>query len=402
LDHGQCLAATGSSRDQAHADSKSFSILSGGPRTEHYDSLTADVNRPEDRFVVDDVAPEVPMPFEPTDRLLLGRSGLSVTRLGFGAASIGGLFEAVSDEDAIATVERAWDLGIRTFDVAPLYGYGAAERRLGMGLAGRPRDAYVLSTKVSRLVRAIDTIAPGADIDRQELDGREDAFHVRTEPLRIVFDYTADGVRRSIEESLERLGLDRIDIALIHDPDDHWEAAIDGAWPALARLREEGTIRAVGVGMNQSAMLARFAREGDFDAFLVAGRYTLLDQEALLELLPLCLDRGIGVLLGGVMNSGILADPRPGSRFDYRPAPPAMVERARRILAVCDRHGVPVRAAAIQFPLAHPAVTSLIAGVRSIDHLEDYPALMRLSIPTDLWAELRAEGLMPAGAPTPA
>jgi len=341
------------------------------------------------------------MPFESTDRRTLGRTGLSVTRLGFGAASIGGLLRAVRDEEAIATASRAWELGIRTFDVAPLYGYGAAERRLGTALAGRPRDAYVLSTKVGRLIRATDEIPPGADIDRQAIDGREDAYYVGTGPVRVVFDYTADGVRRSIEESLMRLGLDRIDIALIHDPDDHWREAIEGAWPALARMREEGTIRAVGVGMNQSAMLARFAREGDFDVFLVAGRYTLLDQDALAELLPLCVDRGIVVLLGGVMNSGVLADPRPGSNFNYRPAPPAVVERARRIAAVCDRHGVPLRAAAIQFPLAHPAVVSLIAGVRRIDHLEEYPELMRRPITGELWDELRGEGLIAADAPVP-
>ena len=341
------------------------------------------------------------MPFEPTDRRTLGRTGLSVTRLGFGAAPIGGLFRAVSDEEAVATASRAWELGIRTFDVAPLYGYGAAERRLGTALSGRPRDEYVLSTKVGRLIRATDEIPPGADIDRQAIDGREDAYYVGTGPVRVVFDYSADGVRRSIEESLTRLGLDRIDIALIHDPDDHWREAIEGAWPALARMREEGTIRAVGVGMNQSAMLARFAREGDFDVFLVAGRYTLLDQDALAELLPLCVDRGIGVLLGGVMNSGVLADPRPGSNFNYRPAPPPVVERARRIAAVCDRHGVALRAAAIQFPLAHPAVVSLIAGVRRIDHLEEYPELMRRPIPGELWDELRAEGLIAAEAPVP-
>ena len=167
-------------------------------------------------------------------------------------------------------------------------------------------------------------------------------------------------------------------------------------------MREEGTIRAVGAGMNQSSMLARFAREGDFDVFLVAGRYTLLDQDALTELLPLCVERGIGILAAGVMNSGVLADPRPGSRFDYRPAPPAIVDRARRIAAVCERHDVPLRAAAIQFPLAHPAVVSLIAGVRSIDHLDEYPALMRRPIPAELWADLRAEGLLAPGAPVPA
>ena len=341
------------------------------------------------------------MPFEPTERLGLGRTGLTVTRLGFGAASIGGLFSAVSDDEAVATIDHAWELGIRTFDVAPLYGYGAAERRVGMALAGRSREDFVLSTKVGRLVRPIDSIPPGADIDPQALDGREDAYYTRTEAVRLVFDYSADGVRRSIEESLERLGLDRVDIALIHDPDDHWAEAIGGAYPALARMRDEGVIRAIGAGMNQSAMLARFAREGDFDVFLLAGRYTLLDQEALAELLPLCEERGIGVLVGGVMNSGVLADPRPGSRFNYQPAPAAVVERARRLAAICERHEVPLRAAAIQFPLAHPAVRSLIAGVRRIDHLDEYPELMRRPIPDDLWAELKAEGLIAPDARVP-
>jgi len=335
------------------------------------------------------------MPFEPTERLRIGRTGLDVTRLGFGGASIGGLFTAVRDEDATATVERAWDLGVRTFDVAPLYGLGAAERRMGQALAGKPRDDFVLSTKVGRLVVPRDSIPPGADVDEQ------DANYPHGDPVGLVFDYSGDGVRRSIEASLERLGLDRIDIALIHDPDDHWEAAIDDAYPALARLRDEGVIRAVGAGMNQSAMLARFAREGDFDVFLLAGRYTLLDQEALAELLPLCVQRGVGILIGGAMNSGVLADPRPGSRFNYVTAPDAVVERARRLAAVCARHDVPLRAAAIQFPLAHPAVRSLIAGVRRIDHLDEYPALMRRPIPADLWTELRAEGLIPDEAPVP-
>ena len=335
------------------------------------------------------------MPFEPTERLRIGQTGLDVTRLGFGGASIGGLFTAVGDEDAIATVERAWDLGIRTFDVAPLYGLGAAERRMGRALAGKPRDEFVLSTKVGRLVVPRDSLAPGADIDEQ------DANYPHVDPVGLVFDYSGDGVRRSIEASLERLGLDRIDIALIHDPDDHWEAAIDDAYPALARLRDQGVIRAVGAGMNQSAMLARFAREGDFDVFLLAGRYTLLDQEALGELLPLCVQRGVSILIGGAMNSGVLADPRPGSRFNYAPAPDAVVERARRLAAVCERHDVPLRAAAIQFPLAHAAVRSLIAGVRRIDHLDEYPELMRRPIPAGLWTELRAEGLIPDEAPVP-
>lgn len=341
------------------------------------------------------------MPFDPTERIPLGRTGLSVSRLGFGGASIGGLFAEVDEDAAIATVRHAWDLGIRSFDTAPLYGYGASERRIGAALCDQPRDAFVLSTKVGRLVREEAEISSDADVDRQILDGREDTFYVRSDPVRLVFDYSADGIRRSLEESLDRLGLDRIDIALLHDPDEHWRASIDEAWPALERLRAEGVIRAVGAGMNQSAMLARFARETDMDVLMLAGRYTLLDQGALDELLPLCVERSIAVLVGGVMNSGVLADPRPGSRFDYAPAPPEILERARRLAEVCARHDVPLRAAAMQFPLAYPAVVSLVAGVRTPAHLDDYPAMLAHPIPAALWADLRAEGLLAADAPVP-
>jgi D-threo-aldose 1-dehydrogenase len=341
------------------------------------------------------------MTVDSTERMPLGRTGLTVTRLGFGGASIGGLFSDVTSEDAIAAVRHAWDLGVRSFDTAPLYGYGASERRMGAALRDQPRDAFVLSTKVGRLVRDPATIPPHAEIDRQALDGVADAFYVRHEPVRLVVDYSADGVRRSLEESLERLGLDRIDMVFIHDPDDHWPAAIGEAWPALERLRSEGVIRAVGAGMNQAPMLARFARETDMDVMLVANRYTLLDQAALAELLPLCVERGIAVLVGGVMNTGVLVDPRPGSRFDYAPAPPEIIDRARRLAAVCARHDVPLRAAAMQFPLAHPAVVSLVAGVRTQAHLDEYPALLAHEIPPDLWVELRAEGLIAADAPVP-
>jgi D-threo-aldose 1-dehydrogenase len=341
------------------------------------------------------------MTIDHTERAPIGRTGLAVTRLGFGGASIGGLFTAVDDDSAVDTLRHAWDLGIRYFDTAPLYGYGASERRFGAALADRRRDGYVLSTKVGRLVRETAAIPPGADIDRQALGGREDAYYVVADPVRIVFDYSADGVRRSIEESLERLRLDRIDVALIHDPDDHWRQAIEGAWPALERLRSEGIIGAVGAGMNQSAMLTRFVRETSMDAVLVAGRYTLLDQEALADLLPACQERGVAVFVGGVMNSGVLADPRPGATFNYAPAPAAVVERARRIGEVCARHEVPLRAAAMQFPMAHPAVASLVAGVRTAAHLDEYPALLAHPIPADLWSELRAEGLIEPGAPVP-
>jgi D-threo-aldose 1-dehydrogenase len=341
------------------------------------------------------------MPFDPTESRRVGRTELTVTRLGFGGAPIGGLFSAVSDSDAIATVRRAWDLGIRYFDTAPLYGYGASERRVGAGLAGMPRGELTISTKVGRLIRPADALPDDADIDRQELAGRENAFYVGTGPVRPVFDYSFDGVIRSVEESLERLGLERIDIAFIHDPDDHWEAAIGGAYPALERLRADGVVRAIGAGMNQSAMLARFAREGDFDVFLLAGRYTLLDQSALADLLPICEEKEIGVVIGGVMNSGVLADPRPGSTFNYVPAEADVVARAERLAAICARHGVRLKAAAVQFPLAHPAVVSVVAGVRRIDHLEEYPLLIREPIPAGLWAELRDEGLLARNAPAP-
>jgi len=342
------------------------------------------------------------MPYEPFERIRIGRSDVEVTRLGFGAASIGGLFSAVGDGQAARTLDRAWELGIRYFDVAPLYGYGTGERRLGVALRGRPRDSYVLSTKVCRLVRATGRVSPSADIDRQELEGREDAYYADIAGRQMVFDYSADGVTRSLEESLERLGADRIDLVLIHDPDDHWDAAIGGAYPALHRLREQGVIRAIGVGINQSEMLVRFARETEMDAFLIAGRYTLLDQGALADLLPVCVTRGISVLIGGVMNSGILADPYPEAHFDYGPASPEVLDRARRLAATCERHDVPLRAAAMQFPLAHPAVAGLIAGVRRVEHLEEYPTFMRRSIPTGLWDDLRADGLIAAHAPTPA
>jgi D-threo-aldose 1-dehydrogenase len=341
------------------------------------------------------------MPYDPTTRMRLGSTDVEVTRLGFGSAPIGGLFRGVADDQAIATVDHAWTLGIRYFDVAPLYGYGAAERRLGAALRDRPRDEYTVSTKVGRLVRPVDRLPMGADIDHQALDGRDDAYYADVDDRRIVFDYSAEGVTRSLEESLTRLGLDRVDIVYIHDPDDHWQAAIDSAYPVLHRLREQGVVRAIGVGMNQSPMLVRFARETEMDAFLVAGRYTLLDQDALAELLPVCVERGIAVLIGGVMNSGVLADPRPEAPFDYEPASPEILTRARRLAEACERWGVPLRAAAIQFPLAHPAVAGLIAGVRRIEHLDEYPEFMRSAIPTGLWDELRAHGLIDRESPTP-
>ena len=342
------------------------------------------------------------MTFDATERVALGSTPLRPTLLGFGTAEIGGLYRAVADEDAIALVGHAWDTGVRYFDTAPLYGYGNAERRLGLALRDRPRDDFVLSSKVGRLLVPIGEVSPAADVDPQRMNGVDNASYADTPPVRVVFDYSRDGVLRSVEASLARLGLDRIDILYIHDPDDHWQAAIEGAYPAIHDLREQGVVRAIGAGMNQAEMLARFAREGDFDVFLVAGRYTLLDQAALAELLPLCVEKGISVAAGGAMNSGLLADPKPGARFNYALAPADLVARAQRIRAVCERHEVPIKAAAIQFALAHPAIVSLVAGVRTVEHFDDYPRYLATPIPDDLWAELRMEGLIHPDAPVPA
>jgi D-threo-aldose 1-dehydrogenase len=331
---------------------------------------------------------------DPAEATPLGRTALMVTRVGLGTAPLGGLYAPVSDEVARATLVRAWELGLRFFDTAPLYGHGRSERRVGAALAGRPRDELVLATKVGRLLRA------GAPPDDSRLSGGLDRWP-DAPPVNPVFNFSYDGVLRSVAESLERLGLDRVDVLHIHDPDEHYEEALAGAYRALDRLRAEGTIGAVGAGMNQAEMLVRFAREAEFDCFLVAGRYTLLDHSALAELLPLCLERGVAVILGGVYNSGILAEPRPGATYDYGVAPPQLLERARRIAGICQRHDAPLKAAALQFPLAHPAVTSLLLGARSVTELEENLALLRIELPAELWTELRREGLLPAEAPTP-
>lgn len=307
----------------------------------------------------------------------LGRSGLAVTELGLGSAALGNLYTEVDDATAAATVDAAWRAGIRLFDVAPHYGLGLAERRLGAALAGRPRDEYVISTKVGRL------LVPVA-----EPAGRDAAGFAVPAAYERRFDYSADGVRASIEASLGRLGLDRIDIALIHDPDDHEEQAFAHAYPALERLRAEGVVRAIGAGMNQTEMLTRFVTDTDVDVVLLAGRYTLLDRRAAATLLPAARARGVSVLAGGVFNSGLLARPSPGARFDYRAAPDALVQRARAIEAICARYGVPLRAAAARFPLRDPAVAAVLIGARTPHEITEAVALRRLPIPAGLWDAL--------------
>jgi D-threo-aldose 1-dehydrogenase len=323
----------------------------------------------------------------PRERVPLGRTSLSVTRFGLGTAPLAGLFEAVDEVQAVEVIERAWASGIRFFDTAPLYGHGLAELRLGQVLRNMPRDEFTLATKVGRLLRAGAPPEPG-----QVFRG--------TPPVNPVFDFTYGGVMRSVEESLKRLGLSRIDVLHIHDPDNHYDAAIKGAYRALAQLRSEGVIGAVGAGMNQSEMLARFAREGDFECFLLAGRYTLLEQGALDELLPLCLERAISIVAGGVYNSGILADPKPGAHYNYKTAPAPLLERARRIRDVCERHRVPLKAAAVQFPLGHPAVAAVVIGCRSATQLDESLEMFETEIPPALWQDLKSEGLLRVDAPT--
>ena len=365
------------------------------------------------------------------DTASVGSTGLRASRLGLGTVPLGNMMGPVDDEEARAILEAAHRLGVRLIDTAPQYGSGLAERRVGSAVASFPRQDFVLATKVGRLLRRVSTPRKVAHVVRQSISGPERGpaligRHVArlgrrmmgrdpTYPLGFpfdrgdersldaYFDFSYDGVLRSVEESLARMGVDRVDILYVHDPDAHYEQALGGAFKALDRLRREGSVQAIGVGMNQSAMLARFAEEADFDCFLLAGRYTLLDQSGLRDLLPIAAQRGMTVNVGGVFNSGILADPQPGASYNYRAVgeDSEPLRRALLIREVCARHGVPIAAAALQFPLGHPAVGSVLAGIRSSAELEENVAHFTRDIPVDLWRELRAEGLVPADVPLP-
>jgi D-threo-aldose 1-dehydrogenase len=315
-----------------------------------------------------------------------------MSELSLGCAQLGNLYREVSDADARATVDSAWGCGIRYFDTAPHYGLGLSERRLGSALAGRLRSEYVLSTKVGRLLEPIDRPAG--------LDG--DGFAVPATHRR-VWNFSRDGIRRSLEESLGRLGLDRVDIVFLHDPDDHWDDVIRTGYPALAELRDEGAVGAIGAGMNQSRMLADLVRLADVDVVMLAGRYTLLEQDALDDLLPACAARGVSVVAAGIFNSGLLARPRPAgdAKYDYGDAPRELVERARAIASVCEQNGTTLPAAAIAFPLAHAAVVSVCVGARSPHQIEHDADFYRQSISPDLWSQLKAQRLLRDDAPTP-
>ncbi|MGP4043569.1 aldo/keto reductase [Streptomyces sp. 2A115] len=321
----------------------------------------------------------------------LGASGVEVTALALGAAAIGNLFTEVSDEQAHETVGAAWDAGIRYFDTAPHYGIGLSERRLGEALRERPRSAYTISTKVGRRLEPID--AGGDDL--------ANGFAVPATHRR-VWDFSADGVRRGLEASLGRLGLDRVDVVYLHDPDDHAEQAFHEGYPALEKLRSEGVVGAIGAGMNQAEMLTRFVRDTDVDVVLCAGRYTLLDQRALTELLPAARERGTSVVIGGAFNSGLLADPKPGATYNYAAAPPELLDRALALKAAADRHGTTLRAAALAFCTAHPAVAGVLVGARSPHEVRDCAEQFAKAVPPAFWQELRDAGLLPADAPVPA
>jgi len=320
------------------------------------------------------------------ERRQLGRTPVAVTRLGLGCAPLGNLFTAVADGEAEAVVGAAWDAGIRFFDTAPLYGYGLSERRLGRALAGRPRSEYAVATKVGRLL--VPDAAP------------PDQGFVDVPPFRPHFDFSYDATLRALDESLGRLGLDRVDVLHIHDPDDHLDEAIRGAGRARVRLRDQGVVGAIGAGMNSAAPLARLVRELDLDCVLVAGRYTLLEQPALDDLLPLCEQRAVAVIAAGVFNSRVLATPA-GGTYDYAAAPTPAVERARALRGACERSGADVQAAALQLPLAHPAVACVLTGTRSVGEMRRNAADFERALPARLWPALRSDGLLDARVPTP-
>lgn len=336
----------------------------------------------------------------PLPRRRLGRTDVKLTVLGLGGSSIGNLYRPVSERDAAGALECGWRAGIRYFDTAPLYGSGLGEHRLGRVLGQHRRDRFVLSTKIGRLLSPLEPGAAGNLRSRNVL------------PFTQAYDYSYDATLRSLEDSLQRLGLGRIDVALIHDIDAahhgpagqkrRYREAMEGAYPALARLRDEGVLKAIGVGPNDWRVCEQCAKDADFDCFVLAGRYTLLEQGALASFLPLCATKGIGVVCAAPFNSGILARGAVGAATYNDAAPPrAVLDKVRRVEKVCKRHGVKMAAAALQFPLAHRAIASVLPGVRGPAQVERNLRLFREAIPADFWRALVSEGLLDAAAPTP-
>lgn len=301
--------------------------------------------------------------------------GVEISTMGIGAATFGGLFTSMSDSDAVDVVQSAFAHGINYFDTAPHYGKGTSERRLGALLKRYPRNSFVLSSKIGRLL--VPT-TDGADPDFLDADPS----------VERKFDYSAQGVERSLKDSLERLGLDSIDIVFVHDPDNHADVAIKEAYPALAKMRDQGIVKAIGIGMNQSAIPTRFVEETDIDIVLLAGRYTLLDQSGAKDLLPAALAKGVSVLAAGVYNSGILANPVKGATYDYAPASDEIVARAKMISDFLQEQGVSLSRAALQYPLRHPAVKALLVGSRSSAEVDANVAAFNDVVPDSVWDAL--------------
>ena len=319
----------------------------------------------------------------------LGRTTVAVTELGFGGGPLGGLFEPLDDATAAGALKAAWEAGIRYYDTSPHYGIGHSERRIGELLRDRPRAEFTLSTKVGRL------LVP------QDPQGRMDEGFAVPATHRRVWDFSRDGVLRSVEDSLARMGVDRVDVLFLHDAEQHFEAALRDGYPALAELRAQGVVGAIGAGMYDSAKLTRLVRETGPDVVMLSGRYTLLNHNALDDLMPACAERGVSVLAASVFNSGLLATERPGegARYDYAPAAPHVLERVHRIADVCAAHGVTLPQAAMAFPLLHPAVAGIVAGMRSAEEVRRNVAAFSAPVPAALWFDLREAGLLDERAP---
>ncbi|MGZ0151985.1 aldo/keto reductase [Kribbella sp. WER1] len=312
-------------------------------------------------------------------------------RVGLGGAPLGNLLGEVHEADAVAAVNAAWDEGWRYFDTAPHYGLGLAEERLGLALQGKPRDSYVLSSKVGRIIYSSETAAPD-----------DEGFDLSTTRRRR-WDFSRDGVLQSIEDSLRRIGTDRLDVVFVHDPDDHYSEAVATAFPTLIELREQGVIGAIGSGMNQSAMLTRFVQEIDLDVIMLAGRYSLIDPDGLDDVLPACVRNDVQVVAVGIFNSGLLSQPRPaaGTTFNYEPAAQALVDKANKLADICESHGTTLPAAALAFPLAHPAVAGIAVGCRNAAEVHTNATLARTEVPPALWQDLKSAGWLREDAPTP-
>lgn len=315
-----------------------------------------------------------------SEQVTFGRAGLQISRFGVGTAPLGGLFSAVPDAEVDSIITRGSQLGLTYFDTAPFYGSGSSERRVGKSLGKIPRSSFLISTKVGRI------LLPGKS--------DEPSHFFDLDPYTPVFDYTAEGVRRSLEDSLTRLGLDSVDMLYIHDPDLYLDQAIGEAYPELDKMRSEGLVASIGVGTNLAEIGARFVRETDIDIALVAGRYTLLDQIALDEFLPLALQRNVSVVGAGVFNSGVAVNPVPGATYNYAPASEEVISRAQKIHEIIKPYGVSPAAVALQFPLRHPAVKAVLAGVRTVQELEVNVEAFDVEIPTQLWTELENLGLI--------